>query len=309
MKIPAEMRRRPPPATLAWVERSVGNGARIVRVRRLRNASAAAVHAIDVDHRGTAHRLVLRRWARVDPPADVGVVENEVAALGVIADSGLPVPRLLAADAQGGAADAPAVLMTRLPGRDVIAPHNLDAFLQRLAATLRAVHDVPVAPGILNYFRPWNLDTSTEPPAWSRQPDVWARAIEVAREPVPAHTRALCHRDFHPGNVLWQRGKVTGIVDWTHACRGPASADVAHCRVNLALLFGTGAADDFARYYGALDDLAWHDVADAISIDSSELPEAWRWHDAGRPDITPDRIIDTFDDFVIDALNRLERRG
>ncbi len=53
------------------------------------------------------------------------------------------------------------------------------------------------------------------------------------------------HRDFHPGNVLWSKGRSTGVVDWANACRGPWGCDVAHCRAQLILQAGTDAADRF----------------------------------------------------------------
>jgi aminoglycoside phosphotransferase (APT) family kinase protein len=311
MQIPVEMRRRPPAATLSWAAAQISPCARVTRVRRLRNSWAAAMHAIDVDDGEQMHRLVLRRWARADLAPDIGVVENEAAALGLLASAStsttrLPVPRLVAADSKGAHADAPAVLMTRLPGRDVLAPGDLDAFLDRLVETLRAIHEVPVPPGTLNYFRPWSLDTVTAPPSWSRRPEVWERAIEIAHQPVPAHERVLVHRDFWPGNLLWQRGRLSGVVDWTHACRGPAAADVAHCRGNLALLFGLDVADEFARRYGEVDDLAWHDIADSVSMGAEDAaPEAWRWHDAGRTDITTEKIIAVHDEILVAAVNRI----
>ena len=57
------------------------------------------------------------------------------------------------------------------------------------------------------------------------------------------------HRDFHPGNVLWSRGRLTGIVDWANACHGPAGCDIAHCRWNLIELSGFEAADRFQAAY------------------------------------------------------------
>jgi hypothetical protein len=48
MEIPVELRRMPPPATLEWVAGRFGRSARVVGVRRLHNAWAAAVHAVDV---------------------------------------------------------------------------------------------------------------------------------------------------------------------------------------------------------------------------------------------------------------------
>ena len=65
------------------------------------------------------------------------------------------------------------------------------------------------------------------------------------------------HRDFHPGNVLWRRGMVTGVVDWQAACTGPAVADVAHCRVNL-LTFGPDAAARFTALWQRAAGAAYH---------------------------------------------------
>ena len=83
---------------------------------------------------------------------------------------------------------------------------------------------------------------------------------------------------------------------------GPAAADVAHCRLNLTLLFGLEVADDFARRYGPLDDLAWFDLVDAVGWGPLE---AWRWRDAGRTDITQDTLVQSFDDFLAAAVERL----
>jgi aminoglycoside phosphotransferase (APT) family kinase protein len=304
MDIPAELRRHPPRSALEWVAEPFGSGARVTAVRRLPNAWAAAVHAVDVDDtEGTRHELVLRRWVRTDIPPDPGVVENEAATLTLLASlPALDTPRLVAADPSGARAGAPSLVMTRLRGRYVLAPDDVDAFVDGLATTLHAVHALSVPPGALGDYRPWGLDDLTElPPRWSG-PDLWPHALEVARRAVPAHRRVLCHRDFHPGNVLWHHGRVSGVVDWTHACMGPAAADVAHCRLNLTLLFGLEIADDFARRYGPLDDLAWFDLVDVVG---SGLVEAWRWRDAGRTDITQHTLAQSFDDFLAAAVERL----
>ncbi len=305
MEMPDELRRLPPRPTLDWVAGQFGSDARVVGVRRLRNAWAAAVHAIDVDRASTGerHEVVLRRWVRADLPPDPGVVENEVAALALVATATtVTTPALVAYDAGAEFADAPAVVMTRLSGHDVLAPPDLDRFLDGLVASLRAIHsvDVPPASGIGEY-RPWGLDELTDAPEWSRRPEVWRRAIEIARTPIPAAPTTLCHRDFHPGNVLWHNAAVSGVVDWTHTCRGPAAADVAHCRVNLALLFGLDLADDFARRYGPVADLAWFDIVDTVGAGP---PDVWRWRDAGRADITVDTVVRTRDNLLAAAVEQ-----
>ena len=303
--MPAEMTRRPPARTLRWVEAAVGPGARVVRTQRLRNAWAAAIHAIDVEHDGDQHALVLRRWARHDIPPDVGVVENEAAALSLLSGHDLPTPRLVAADAAGTECDVPAVLMTRVSGRDDINPARLDAWLDGLAATHAAIRAVAVPPGVLGYYRPWGWDTVTAPPPWSSQPDAWARAIEIVHTGVPETELVLCHRDFHPGNVLWSRGRVSGVVDWTHACRGAPAADVAHCRLNLITLFDLETADAFTARCEPVEHLPWFDLADVVSLGESP-PEVWRFHDAGRTDLTVQSMIDASDAFVVQGVERYD---
>jgi phosphotransferase family enzyme len=310
MGIPVEMRRRPPVSTLNWVERAIGPAAQVVRVRRLRNAWASAMHAVDVEDGGGRHRLVLRRWARTDITADPYVVENEAAALEYASSAGLPVPRLVAADPKAEACDAPALLMTRLPGRDQLAPARLDPWLDGLVRALKAIHAVPPPePGDLFIpYETWNLGIVVAPPPWSAQAGAWERAIEIVEAGPPSGALAdssmvLCHHDFHPGNVLWRRGKVSGLVDWTHACRGPEAVAHSHCRMELTRLFGLDVADEFARRYGPVPSLPWFDVAEAFGT-GDRPPEAWRWADAGRPDLTRDLLIEREDAFLLAALRR-----
>jgi hypothetical protein len=74
----------------------------------------------------------------------------------------------------------------------------------------------------------------------------------------------LLRRDFHPGNVLWRRGAVIGVVDWQGACTGPAVAD-AHCRVYL-LIFGTDAAQRFTVLWQRAAGATYHPWADVVTI-------------------------------------------
>ncbi len=305
MEIPLELRRLPPTTTLEWIAGRFGRRSKVTAVRRMHNAWAAAVHAVDVeDAAGDRHELVVRRWARTDttPAAGAVAVENEAATLTLLASASSPrAPTLVAADPSAASADVPTLVMTRLPGRDVLAPTNLDAHLDGLVTALRAIHSVPVAGDRLGRYAPWGLDDLSDPPAWSRRPEVWRRAFAIAHRPVPRYVPVLCHRDFHPGNVLWHFGEVSGVVDWTSTCIGPAAADVAHCRANLALLFGPDVADEFARRYGPVDDLAWFDVVDVAGW---RTLDTWRWHDAGRSDITDETIIRAFDGFLAGAVER-----
>ena len=195
---------------------------------------SSAVHAVDLARGGelVLRRFVRREWLAEEPD----VPYREPAALELLRDRPLPTPRLVGSDPAGAEAGDPAVLMTRLPGTIEWAPADLDGFLRGLAALLPAIHATPVGPGLQDYA-PYALETS-RPPAWTARPAVWERGFALFDEPPPSDERRFIHRDFHPGNVLWSRGAVTGVVDWASASIGSPCADVGHCRFNLAGVLG-----------------------------------------------------------------------
>ena len=107
------------------------------------------------------------------------------------------------------------------------------------------------------------------PPAWAARPDVWRRAFDVLDREPPSEERLFVHRDYHPGNVLWDAGRVSGIVDWVNASIGSPWADVGHCRMNIASELGPAAADRFLELYrsvsGRTDEYhAYWDISAAI---------------------------------------------
>jgi aminoglycoside phosphotransferase (APT) family kinase protein len=114
----------------------------------------------------------------------------------------------------------------------------------------------------------------------------------VFEGPAPSGARVFLHRDFHPGNVLWQDGALRGIVDWVNASVGPPGADLGHCRVNLAGRFGQPAAERFLDHYrevsGREDYHPYWDVVAALgglgrSYLSDPSPEDEDFLDAALP--------------------------
>lgn len=248
------LRSRPPAAALAWVE-SVAGG-RITGVRALRGGMSSAMHVVTV---GAGDRLVLRRYVRFDP-TEPDIAEREARALTFVRRLPLPTPELVAAELAG---DVPMLLMTRLPGSVRWKTSDVDGWLRGMAELLPAVHDAALpADGVIRPFATYG-QSSYELPAWARQPAVWKRAMELLRTQPPGHV--FVHRDFHPGNVLWQRNKVTGLVDWQSASIGPPSVDVGHCRVNL-LSHGRDVADRFTWWWEQISGERYDPWADLSTI-------------------------------------------
>jgi aminoglycoside phosphotransferase (APT) family kinase protein len=254
------LRTRPPRQALDWAGAALG--ATVTSARALRGGTASAVHALTVTGRGGAREVVLRRYVRFDPD-EPDMAAREARALTFAAHLDVPTPGLLAVDARGDDAGVPAVLMSWLPGSVRWWPADADRWLAGLAALLPVIHAAPL-PAPVPPFTPYRQDCY-QPPAWARWPRIWERAVDIYFAPVPAGPQVFLHRDFHPGNVLWQRGRVSGVVDWPGASIGPPSADVGHCRANL-FPYGAGAVDRFTRAWADLTGRTYHPWADVVTI-------------------------------------------
>jgi aminoglycoside phosphotransferase (APT) family kinase protein len=275
------LRGRPPTRALRWCAESVGRGAAVLDVRPLAGGTSSAVHAVDLrDGRGVVRRLVLRRFVRADWLAEEpDLAAQEAVALTIAQAVAVPTPVLVAHDPDGGRVGAPAILMTRLDGAVIWRPADLEPFLRDLAAILPAIHAAPVsAARPLRPYSPYGLRI-TGPPRWTARPAMWRQALAALRDPPPMRRRCFVHRDFHPGNVLWRDGAVTGLVDWASASVGDPDADVGHCRMNLAGVLGVEAADRFLALHrsvaGAGDYHPFWDIAAALGgFEDADL-DAW----------------------------------
>ncbi|HVE75938.1 MAG TPA: aminoglycoside phosphotransferase family protein, partial [Actinomycetota bacterium] len=163
----------------------------------------------------------------------------------------LSTPEPLARDLKGSWFGTPALVMTRLPGRPNIRPRNLDTWLREIASALVTIQNVPLRKATASLRKVHRVE-DWEPPQGLRQTDLIKRAVNAVRRNLPEALkaeRAIGHGDFHPGNLLWSREKLTGVVDWSAAGIGPRTHEVAYCRADLTVLMGAGAAEDFRRIY------------------------------------------------------------
>jgi aminoglycoside phosphotransferase (APT) family kinase protein len=112
------------------------------------------------------------------------------------------------------------------------------------------------------------------------------------------------HRDFHPGNLLFRRGRFTGIVDWTQASVGPPEVDVSRTRVEMAMLTDRAVADEFLRLTPCAStyDPLW-DALVACEL-GSWTHDLLVFNDIGAR-LTLDGVRATLDAFVEDAARHL----
>ncbi|HXW80352.1 MAG TPA: aminoglycoside phosphotransferase family protein [Acidimicrobiales bacterium] len=265
--LPAELRRtNVPPTVREWIRRETG--AAVIKVRRLPGASTSAVHVVVLsDGRHLVLRRYVWRWVLQDEPM---APQREVDALNFASAAGLFCPRPIAVDVPGlSTGDGiPAILTTKLAGTAVAVPD-----LYRLAETAGAIHSLSAETLGHRYF-PWYRGTTTAAPESATRPQLWETAIEIWRSEMPSYRPTLVHRDFHPGNVLWVRGRCSGVVDWVNACEGPPGCDVAHCRWNLIELAGPQSADQFLDAYQDITGNTYHPYWEIASV-LEHGPSSW----------------------------------
>src|SRR5215217_8293214 len=240
---------RLPAQLVAWVEQTLGSGARVVRSKRLTGGLTSLVHRLMVERNGRREEYVLRWWT---PDSEwehwiARAVPLETAVLTKLERSDIPAPRVIGAITDA-AVGGPAVLMTRLPGKVHLMPRDRQHWLQQMAQMLARIHALALDG---NPFESWLDHSQLSPPPDASRADVWREAIALVAEERPTTRTCFLHRDYQHFNMLWSRERLTGVVDWSEACIGPPEVDVGHCRLNLTVLFSADVADRFREMYQA----------------------------------------------------------
>lgn len=164
--------------------------------------------------------------------------------------------------------------MSLLPGAPLPPTGDDDAWATKLAVALAAVHATPLERLPDSFRREGTpadrlrriLDrgAAVRDPLW----DTVVSTIAPLAERVRANPPTLIHGDFWFGNTLWERGRVTGIVDWDGARIADPAHDVAIARNDLALLAGARGAqvflDEYERTRGPLRDIAFWDLLSSL---------------------------------------------
>jgi aminoglycoside phosphotransferase (APT) family kinase protein len=261
----ALLRDDPPAETLAWVSR-VCDGAPVVATEPLLGGSTSAMHAVSLRDRDSVLSVVLRRYVLEDVLAEEpDIVEQEALALGLVDPLAVPTPRLLALDPAAAEADVPALVISELPGRAAWYSRDARRWLRAMADAAIDIHalDVPADAGVRPFDR--YAQRSYEPPRWAADPAVWERAVEIFLGPIVSDDVGFIHRDFHPGNVLWHRRRLTGVVDWQAASIGPRSVDIGHCRTNL-IFDDPALVEVFTAEWERRSGLTFDPIGDVVTI-------------------------------------------
>ncbi|MGW1376139.1 phosphotransferase family protein [Streptomyces sp. NPDC002446] len=305
------------PLTLAWVSQHLEVGERIVKTEALHGGITAEMRRLTIGTRdGGTRDLVLRTFVDVEHAEDW--LNREAGALTLLTGTGVPAPGLVAVDPTAAYCEYPSLLMTHLAGRTVLDDEGLEARVPLLARQLVAIHALRPVERPRGYVALTTADTVVVPKGADAA--AWDAAIDVIRRPAPPYEGRFLHRDFQPGNVLFDvprsrpaGARITGVVDWAATSWGPADLDVAHCSTNLALLHGPAWGLRFAEAYeeaggvlaaAASERLYWQ-VRDGLACSEEVRLVAQPWREAGRTDLTARAVEERLDEYVTALMNAL----
>lgn len=255
----AHLRSEPSIEGLEKMARDLGRGYKAVGWKRLGGGLIGATSRVTLSTPRGELQVVLKRF----PPGSANH-RTEFDGLGFAWKLDIPTPEPLAIDDAGDWFGVPAFVMSCLPGGPSPASISVDdlaTLVARVLITLSST-DLARAEGLLMRPSPaWFRESVPDASGWGA---VYRRAAEVVDSALAARTdfdRVVGHGDFHPGNLLFDQGRLSGVVDWSSAWIGPRDSDLSYCRTEVALVGGVDAADRLRQAYERELGAKAHDVA------------------------------------------------
>jgi len=198
--------------------------------------------------------------------ADPGRVKLETVVQNTLAEMGFPAPRVMMTESDPGILGGPFMVMTRLSGHTLA--HGIEGLGAgtSLVGQLRLLFNLPaVLARIIDQWVDMQIRLH-QLPAETLLRAVTAAGIDVGaitfegqlarlstiversdliglkpgltwlndHRPPQAREAAICHGDFHPLNIIADKGEPTGVIDWANAVIAEPAMDVGSAITNIA---------------------------------------------------------------------------
>lgn len=204
-------------------------------------------------------KIVLRRYNETNGDCS-GKARREFHTLKLLQGQGFPAPRPLYLDDTGNLLGSPGIMTEFVDGEQIdidTEPHNWGNKIDVVAQMLARIHATPFDDSTRQHLMngnieaAWFVKSGTIPDYVKQHPDgvmVWKTVAERLPQIRPVEP-VLLHLDYWSGNILWDKGQISAVVDWEEAAYGDPAIDIAYCRMELYLQGLDEAAERFLRTY------------------------------------------------------------
>lgn len=291
---------------------TISPGSDFLQIHSLEGSFSNSTHLVDARaFDGSLFQVVVRRYAILGTYDRGEKARREFRTLQLMKSRGSPVPEPLYLDDDGTILGSPGIVTRYVPGRLILSQPYPGEWAETLAKTLAGLHAIPIdvttTPFLLDANREalWFLESKDSIPSYmSAHPKgmaVWEAMLEYLPKLIKVKP-TLVHLDYWPGNILWNDGTISAVVDWEEAAQGDPNIDVAYCRMDMILTGMSEAAAIFLKTYEA-----------AVNQPTANLG-FWELAAAVRPMFNPDGWIsespakERFANYVDAAIQRTRLR-
>lgn len=213
--------------------------------RILEGGVSSEVFLITVESKNGEEKIVLRTEG--GPPAE-NSIKTEYLLLEKLHQTKVPCAKPIHLDHSKEILDKDFMLMTYLEGTIEIPKIKNFGFLNKMVGILKNIHnvDTKILPTLPCRFDPtYDLFEFLPNARINKELKAILKGYDTSYSGKPV----LLHGDFWPGNILWTKDEISGVLDWEYAAIGDPVSDLAVASLELKYDYGKRGVDRFLDLY------------------------------------------------------------
>ncbi|GIR86900.1 MAG: hypothetical protein CM15mP86_03590 [Gammaproteobacteria bacterium] len=213
--------------------------------RILEGGVSSEVFLITVESKKGEEKIVLRTEG--GPPAE-NSIKTEYLLLEKLHQTKVPCAKPIHLDHSKEILDKDFMLMTYLEGTIEIPKIKNFGFLNKMVGILKNIHnvDTKILPTLPCRFDPtYDLFEFLPNARINKELKAILKGYDTSYSGKPV----LLHGDFWPGNILWTKDEISGVLDWEYAAIGDPVSDLAVASLELKYDYGKRGVDRFLDLY------------------------------------------------------------
>ena len=213
--------------------------------RILEGGVSSEVFLIIVESKKGEEKIVLRTEG--GQPAE-NSIKTEYLLLEKLHQTKVPCAKPIHLDHSKEILDKDFMLMTYLEGTIEIPKIKNFGFLNKMVGILKNIHnvDTKILPTLPCRFDPtYDLFEFLPNEKINKELKAILKGYDTSYSGKPV----LLHGDFWPGNILWTKDEISGVLDWEYAAIGDPVSDLAVASLELKYDYGKRGVDRFLDLY------------------------------------------------------------